>query len=119
KEKENLESNPFEVINEGMGEGDDTLNPTSFAGLHKKIFSTKCAMPLCHDGTFEPDFRTIESAYNTLVYHPVVKNNVNNDFTYRVVPHDPDNSWLMERLITDDPGLGRMPIYAEPLSQTE
>lgn len=120
KESGNQVPNPFEANNKGKdGDGQDTLNPASFAGLHKKIFSTKCAMPLCHDGTFEPDFRTIESAYNSLVYHPVVKNNANHDFTYRVVPHNPDKSWLMERLITDDPVLGRMPIYAEPLSPTE
>ncbi|MBK7268515.1 MAG: hypothetical protein IPI07_03030, partial [Flavobacteriales bacterium] len=28
----------------------------------------------CHDGTFEPEFRTIASAYNSLVYHPVIAN---------------------------------------------
>ena len=40
----------------------------------------------CHDGNFEPDFRTVESSYSTLVYQPVVKNNDNQTYEYRVVP---------------------------------
>ncbi|HCS20495.1 MAG TPA: hypothetical protein DIW47_08035 [Bacteroidetes bacterium] len=97
----------------------DSLDPTSFAGLHKQIFSVRCAVPLCHDGSFEPDFRSIESAYQNLVYHPVVKNDAQNSFTYRVLPYDVDKSWLIERLTTDDPVLGRMPLYADPLSETQ
>jgi hypothetical protein len=52
----------------------------------------------CHDGSFEPDFRTVESAYNTLVYHTIIKNNLAEDFTYRVVPGDTALSVLHERL---------------------
>lgn len=97
----------------------DSLDPTSFAGLHKQIFSVRCAVPLCHDGSFEPDFRSIESAYQNLVYHPVVKNDAQSSFTYRVIPHNVDKSWLIERLTTDDPVLGRMPLYADPLTETQ
>lgn len=111
--------NPFDATNQQGGNDQDTLDPTSFAGLHKQIFSQRCANPLCHDGSFEPDFRTMESAYNNLVYHPVIKNTSTNDFTYRVVPYDTENSWLIERLETDDVVLGRMPLYANPLSEKE
>lgn len=97
----------------------DSLDPQTIQGLHQSIFSVRCANPACHDGTFEPDFRTIESTYNSLVYHPVVKNDTSYSFEYRVVPKDPEKSWLIERLLTDDPVLGRMPIYAEPLSEPE
>jgi len=93
------------------------LDPTSFPGLHANIFRPTCANSGCHDGTFEPDYRTIESAYNTLVYHPVVKNNANGDFTYRVVPYDPSKSVLIERLTHDIDGQsGIMPLAVEPSS---
>ena len=52
----------------------------------------------CHDGSFEPDFRTVQGSYNTLVYHPILKNNLDETFTYRVVPGDTGNSVLHERL---------------------
>jgi hypothetical protein len=87
--------------------------------LHTYIFSPRCAVPACHDGSFEPDYRTVESAYNTLVFHPVVKNTFDNYFTYRVEPGDTNKSWLHERLTTTDLTLGRMPLYSQPLSDRE
>ncbi|MEX0967471.1 MAG: hypothetical protein WD077_09550 [Bacteroidia bacterium] len=45
------------------------------------------------------------------MFHPVVKNNNTNSFSYRVVPFDPSQSWLYERLTTTDQTLGRMPLY--------
>ncbi len=120
KEVPDTEPNPFEGQGQGGQNGNaDTLDPNSFAGLHKQIFAVRCAVPLCHDGSFEPDFRTIESAYNNLVYHDVVKNDSQKNFAYRVIPYQPDNSWLIERLTTDDAVLGRMPLYADPLSETQ
>lgn len=76
----------------------DTLNPTSFVALHKNVLHPKCAKPGCHDGAFEPDFRTIQSSYATLVYHPVIKNNADSTFSYRVVPYDTAMSVLHERI---------------------
>ncbi|MCS6917154.1 MAG: hypothetical protein RMK52_03600 [Chitinophagales bacterium] len=87
------------------------LDSTSLPGLHQYIFSTKCAVSGCHDGSFEPDFRTPYSAFNTLVYAPVVKNTAGQQFTYRVIPYDTAASWLWYRLTTDDAVLGRMPLY--------
>ena len=108
--------NPFDI---GTGEPIDTANLTGFAALHEKFLEPRCANPACHDGTFEPDFRTVEGSYNTLVYHPVVKNDANGTFEYRVVPGDVNQSWLINRLMTANDTFGRMPLYAEPLTWDE
>ena len=114
-------NNPFDDIDRP----DDTiittepLDSTSIVGLHKLIFEQKCAIPSCHGGTFEPDFRTPTSTYNTMVYRPVIKNDPEYTFRYRVVPGDTTKSWLHERLLTDDEILGRMPRYQPPLSDAE
>lgn len=76
----------------------DTLSDASFVKIHRDILSPSCNVLGCHDGSFEPDFRSIESAYATLVYHPIIKNNLDSDFVYRVVPGDTGLSVLHERL---------------------
>ena len=75
----------------------DTTTST-FVGLHKHIFATKCALYGCHDGNFEPDFRTVESSYSTLVWHNITKNNLANSFKFRVYPFDTTKSVLYERI---------------------
>lgn len=77
-------------------------DPNSIVGLHKNIFLPRCANPGCHDGTFEPDFRTVESSYATLVYQPVNKFTLDSAkiYTTRVIPHNLVDSWLIERLTT-------------------
>lgn len=114
----NVPANPYDTIDYGGDVPDDSVDAATFVGLHKYIFSTTCAVPGCHDGSFEPDFRTVQSAYNTLVYHKVSKNDASNSFEYRVVPGEPQKSWLHERITTDDATLGRMPLY-DTLSQQE
>lgn len=108
-------SNPFDVP---PGE-EPGANLTGFAEIHERILEPKCANPACHDGTFEPDFRTIEGSYNTLVYHPVVKNDEDRSYEYRVVPGEVEQSWLYNRLVTSNDTLGQMPLYGEPLSNQE
>jgi hypothetical protein len=76
----------------------DTLSSNSFVKLHSDVLGPSCNVMGCHDGSFEPDFRTVQSSYNTLVYHPILKNNLDETFTYRVVPGDTANSVLHERL---------------------
>lgn len=99
---------------------DSSYKGNQFYTLFTEVFEAKkCASGGCHDGSFEPDFRTLYSAYNTLVYHPVVKSDEDGTFEYRVVPQNPTMSWLMERITTDDAVLGRMPLYSEPLSDTQ
>lgn len=88
----------------------------SLVGLHKYIFSQSCAVPGCHDGNFEPDFRTVQSTYSSLVFQPVIKNTTGGDFEYRLLPNDPEASWLYYRVTTDDQLLGRMPLYDNPLT---
>ena len=89
----------------------------SLVGLHTYIFSVSCAVPGCHEGSFEPDFRTVQSTYSTLVFHPVVKNDLAGSFEQRVVPFDAAASWLYQRVTTQDPVLGRMPLYDNPLDE--
>lgn len=91
--------NPFDTVQDLNNTiAGDTVSKTSLLGLHRNIFSTRCAVPGCHDGNFEPDFRTVQSTFSTLVYAPINKNNIANSFTYRVVPGDTNLSVLYERI---------------------
>jgi len=97
--EDDLSLNPYDGINYGDTTlVIDTLSATSFVKLHRDVLGPSCNVMGCHDGSFEPDFRTVESAYNTLVYHTIIKNNLTEDFTYRVVPGDTGLSVLHERL---------------------
>ncbi len=99
KKDEPVPVNPYDSINYGDDTPEpDTVDPASLVGLHRNLFLTRCALPGCHDGVFEPDFRTIQSTYSTMVYAPVKKNNAANSFTYRVVPGDTAMSVLYERI---------------------
>lgn len=99
------EENPQDAIEYPVG---------SFAYLYKNVFKPTCANSGCHDGTFEPDFRTISSSYNTLVHQPVIANDATNSFEYRVVPGDSAASLLHERLLRFLPNSsGIMPLALE------
>jgi hypothetical protein len=99
------EENPQDAIEYPVG---------SFAYLYKNVFKPTCANSGCHDGTFEPDFRTISSSYNTLVHQPVIANDATNSFEYRVVPGDTSSSLLHERLLRFLPNSsGIMPLALE------
>ncbi|MEL6846446.1 MAG: hypothetical protein AAFP02_24835, partial [Bacteroidota bacterium] len=109
--------NPFDQIeNPALVETDTSeIDPVSIAGLHANIFGKTCANSGCHDGTFEPDFRTVESTYNTLVYHPIIKNDLQGSFEYRVLPGNDQASQLVARLTSDiDGNSGVMPLVVEP-----
>ena len=84
--------------------------PASIAGIYQNVFRPTCANVGCHDGTFEPDFRNMESAYNTLVFQEPIKNDGN--YTYRVDPGNPGKSAIMARL--DGFLTPQMPIQVEP-----
>lgn len=94
-------------------------DPNSIVGIHQNILTVKCNNPGCHDGTFEPDFRSVQSAWSTLVYHSVVKNTLDSAYTYRVVPGDTGNSMLWRRLTVEDPALQRMPATGDYLTADE
>ncbi|MBL4587085.1 MAG: hypothetical protein JKX84_08540, partial [Flavobacteriales bacterium] len=76
----------------------DTLDPNSIVAIHRDILHPRCAVPGCHDGFFEPDFRTVQSASSTLVYAQIVKNSPDTAFAFRVIPYDTAQSVLHERL---------------------
>ncbi len=96
--KDPVPTNPYDSVDYGNSTPTDPLNKYSFAALHRDIFFPKCGKPGCHDGHFEPDFRTVESSYSTMVYHPILKNNANQDFSFRVVPYNTTKSVLYERI---------------------
>ena len=98
-QKDESGENPFDTIinnQDTVGFTIENADPNSIAGLYQNIFKPTCANVACHDGTFEPDFRTIESSFNTMVLQEPIKNNGNYD--YRVEPFKPDQSVIMARL---------------------
>jgi hypothetical protein len=115
--------NPYTVAGYNNGNGNVTtpnLDPNSISGIHARILKPTCANSGCHDGTFEPDFRTVESSYNTLVYHPIIKNNPQGVYTYRVIPGNIQLSQFYKRMIEDIDGQsGIMPLSLEPDSDWE
>jgi hypothetical protein len=76
----------------------DTLDPNTIVAIHRDILKPRCSVPGCHDGNFEPDFRTVQSSSSTMVYARLIKNNADSSFAYRVIPYDTANSVLHERI---------------------
>ena len=96
-------ANPYDGIDRTVNTNTpNEPDPNSIAGIHKNILFPLCANPGCHDGTFEPDYRTVESSFSTLVYHRVNKVTLDSTKFYseRVIPHNTADSWLIERLTT-------------------
>ncbi|MDZ7847123.1 MAG: hypothetical protein U5L96_10330 [Owenweeksia sp.] len=91
--KDHNPENPFKG-QQGPENPEDTLKLNGISGLHKNVFSIRCASPACHDGSFEPDYRTVQSTYSSLVYHPVTKNDDQNSYQYRVYPGKAEESLL-------------------------
>lgn len=99
KEDPPLPYNPYDDIIYPIDEVPiDTLTANSLTRVHKEVFNPKCNVLGCHDGSFEPDFRTPQSSYSTLVYHPIIKNNAAEEFEYRVIPFNKEASVLWERI---------------------
>jgi hypothetical protein len=97
--------------------GGPELDVNSIQGIHFHIFKPTCSNSGCHDGTFEPDFRTVESSYNSLVNNPVIKADsaVPGQFMLRVEPGNADNSMLLRRCRVDLGGnSGTMPLSIDP-----
>ncbi|MBO6517659.1 MAG: hypothetical protein JJ975_14025 [Bacteroidia bacterium] len=98
-----------------VGADNKELDPNTIQGIHANVFKPTCANSGCHDGNFEPDFRTIEASYNTLVNQPIIKNDEMNPLTARVTPGNATTSMLMRRMLVDLNGnSGKMPIVVEP-----
>ncbi|MCB0703760.1 MAG: hypothetical protein KDC34_00555 [Saprospiraceae bacterium] len=113
--------NPFDGIDYSENEIPQIeVDSATFLGLHTYIFSQACNQPGCHDGTFEPEFRTVQSAYNSLVYHDIKKNYDVDPLPYRVTPGEPENSMIWHRLtMHNPPNFEQMPSSGIPLGQHE
>jgi hypothetical protein len=112
-------SNPYDswnVTTRGEVMPDLKIDPNTIQGLHKNIFKPTCANSGCHDGNFEPDFRSIESSYNSLINRMATNTDPQNaQFVKRVVPGDPDVSMLLHRITTYIQGSqGQMPLTTDP-----
>ncbi len=96
---------------------DSAVKDWSIQALYRDIFYPTCANSGCHDGTFEPDFRTIESSYRSLVNVTPIKNDSLGSFLSRVIPGDAEGSMLTYRLTVNLGGnSGIMPLALEPNS---
>jgi hypothetical protein len=92
------------------------IDPNTIQGLHKNIFKPTCSNSGCHDGNFEPDFRTIESTYNSLINRLSTNTDPNQaQFSKRVVPGNASQSMLLHRILEFIPGTqGKMPLTTDP-----
>lgn len=113
--------NPYDHQNPGgydkVNDKDQELDPLNIQALHRDIFAPTCANSGCHDGTFEPDFRTVESSYLTLVNQPIIKNDELKPLTARVIPGNAEASMLLRRMELDLNGnSGIMPLSVDPES---
>ncbi len=109
------DDNPYDAIERpSANPNPEDLPQSNFAYLHQKIFLPTCANSGCHDGTFEPEYRTISSTYNSLVYQPTISNDTINTYTYRVQPGNADLSILYARLTIFLPNSsGIMPLEVD------
>ncbi len=106
---------PIKINRDTTTSKDSSADPTSIQGLHRDLFSPTCANSGCHDGTFEPDFRTVESSFASLVNVKPIKNDLAGTFNARVVPGNADASMLPYRMTVDLGGnSGIMPLALEP-----
>lgn len=111
--------NPFDNGNKQQPKDTSIApDPNTIQGIHANILKPTCANSGCHDGTFEPDFRTVSSSYNTLLYRKPIKNDSAGSFSARVMPGNADLSMLWYRLTVDLGGnSGIMPLVVDPGSK--
>jgi len=94
--------------------GSSAADATSIQRLHRHLFAPTCANSGCHDGTFEPDFRTVESSFASLVNVKPIKND-QAAFNAHVLPGNADASIIIYRMTVDLGGnSGIMPLALEP-----
>ena len=112
--------NPYDNIDYGDNTVDPYIpDPTSIAGIYENVFQVYCDNPGCHDGSFEPDFRSIQSSWSTLVYHDLNKNTADSAYDFRVLPGNADASMLMYRITQGDASLQQMPATGQVVPANE
>jgi hypothetical protein len=111
--------NPFDTLSYPSNQIPQVdIDSNTFLGIQHHILSKSCNVPGCHDGSFEPDFRTVQSSYNTLVRHGIVKNYPTNPLEFRVFPGDKSKSMLWKRISEHNPpNFERMPSSGIALPQ--
>lgn len=120
KREDPLPDNPYDHVDYGHGGPNNYVpDPDGITGIYENILRQKCSLPGCHDGHFEPDFRSIQSAWSTLVYHKIVKNTADTAYTYRVIPNDTAGSMLWHRINRGDAQLQQMPATGAYMSAAE
>jgi hypothetical protein len=120
KDDEPLPHNPYDDVDyTDPGDGPYIPDPNGIVGIYENILRVKCANPGCHDGHFEPDFRSVQSAWSTLAYHRLVKNTADSAYTFRVVPGDTGKSIFWHRITRGDAQLQQMPATGNYLTATE
>ncbi|MBL0310373.1 MAG: hypothetical protein IPP77_12070 [Bacteroidetes bacterium] len=94
-----LPKNPYDaILRDDTTRQEIPLDSLTITYVHNKVLASRCALPGCHVGNFEPDFRTPQSSFSSLVYAPISKNNAAKTFFYRVIPFDTAKSVLHERI---------------------
>ncbi len=118
KETTNSDKNPYtDWEYENPWELDSLIvpEPNTLASIHYKILKPSCANSGCHDGNFEPDFRSLKSSYFSLVNQLVIKTDSNANHLYRVIPGNSNASMLIKRMTEDLNGnSGIMPLSIDP-----
>lgn len=118
KETPNSDKNPYTDWGyENPWEIDSLIipEPNTLASIHYNILKPSCANSGCHDGNFEPDFRSLKSSYFSLVNQLVIKTDSNANHLYRVIPGNSDASMLIKRMKEDLNGnSGIMPLSIDP-----
>ena len=117
--KSSKSDNPYDNwdnTNKGPVISDKPIDPNSIEGLHKNIFKPTCSNSGCHDGNFEPDFRSVESLHTSLINRLSTNTDpTNSQFNLRVVQGDAAKSMLLHRLSVFIPGSqGIMPLTIDP-----
>lgn len=105
-----------------VGPTPTATRPATFAEIQQAIFAPRCAITTCHDDEFESgDLNlTADDAYDELVNVPPDIESAANQGLLRVDDFDPDNSFLLIKLIGPPLGQGsRMPLVGDPLSADE
>lgn len=107
--------------NNDAGMMNDCLEPT-FTSIHGLFSSETCAGEGCHDAETMgggQDYTLGKAAVYSTMLMATVNDIGAQDYPNRVVPNEPDMSFLWIKLTRDDAPLGRMPLAMAPLAQCD
>jgi len=92
------------------------VNTTTLTQIQNEIFTPSCASAGCHSGNNPPDglLLTTGNSWSNNVNIDAVQMNLK-----RVLPGDPDNSYLVRKIEGSGIVANRMPLGAAPLSQDQ